>query len=71
MKKRIIGIASGALVLIVLFALYFFALKWTPENEEIKEVETNETSYLFKSVSDDIESIEFNNNNQTYTMQSE
>ncbi len=68
MRNRVKGIVLGFIVLILLFCAYFFALKWSPESESIEENVTYETNYLFKTTTDDIVSIEFNFNGNSYTI---
>ncbi len=66
MKKRVKGLVLGFIVLALLFALYFFAVKWTPETEIITEETNEETNYLFKTTTDNIESIEFYYSGNSY-----
>lgn len=68
MKNRLKGIIAGCIVLVLLFGVYFFAMKWSPESEISKENITYETNYLFKSTTDSIESIEFNYDGNSYTI---
>ncbi|MBR1970417.1 MAG: DUF4340 domain-containing protein [Clostridia bacterium] len=68
MKKRVKGLVSGFIVLVVLFGLYFFAVKWTPETEIITTETDDETYYLFKTETDNIASIEFYYDGNSYTV---
>ena len=70
MKSKIKLLIIGIVVLCLLFAAYFLAVKWNPEtnDEDDSQLPSYEVNYLFKENIEDVSSIEIHNGENVYTI---